>query len=258
MGPKSENENEGPMKIHLKIISLIAILFSTQVSATQSIGFYSKGSIENSENILDKNYNLIKLYIERKKLFTSNDMLALLNEIVSFRETKFPSSELIQVGDLSGQNGGEAKRHTSHQNGLDADIVYFRVNEKAQDQSNPEWAENFIVGKSVSKNFHAQRNYDLLKFIAGHGNVERIFVDPLIKKELCKISKTNGDISSSTGISFLRKIRPASLHQTHFHVRLSCPKGNLKCLKQDPPPAGHGCSESDLMQTDDLKNLPTC
>ena len=50
---------------------------------------------------------------------------------------------------------------------------------------------------------------------------------------------------SATGDrSWLRKIRPWFGHHYHFHVRLKCPKGQIGCLNQAPPPPGDGCVEA--------------
>jgi penicillin-insensitive murein DD-endopeptidase len=62
--------------------------------------------------------------------------------------------------------------------------------------------------------------------------VDRIFVNAAIKKELCQ-SKSSHD--------WLQKIRPWYKHDDHFHVRLKCPTGDRFCEKQEPVPAGDGC-----------------
>ncbi|MEM6944334.1 MAG: penicillin-insensitive murein endopeptidase, partial [Pseudomonadota bacterium] len=36
-------------------------------------------------------------------------------------------------------------------------------------------------------------------------------------------------------------VRPWWGHDSHFHVRLSCPAGALGCTEQAPPPEGDGC-----------------
>ncbi len=222
-------------------LTLICISLSFSATASQAVGFYSKGSIKDSISILDRNINVMKLFESRDKLYSTNEMLELIEGLSKFSSEQFPTAEVIQIGDLSAKKGGNAVRHASHQNGLDADIVYYRVNEEAQDISNPEWAENFIVGAQVSKNFHSQRNYASLKYLVENYDVRRIFVDTAVKKEFCKMAKESGEINDKETIEFLRRLRPAKLHQTHFHVRLGCPEGSVKCKAQAEPPKGTGC-----------------
>ena len=56
----------------------------------------------------------------------------------------------------------------------------------------------------------------LLKAAAQDKEVERVLVNPAIKKALCRDVK--GDRS------WLHKMRPVFGHNYHFHVRIGCPK----------------------------------
>ena len=65
--------------------------------------------------------------------------------------------------------------------------------------------------------------------------MERIFVNAAIKRALCR--------EGGTERAWMAKIRPWWGHNYHFHVRLSCPSGNLQCRGQAPPPPGDGCGK---------------
>ncbi|HEX6442680.1 MAG TPA: penicillin-insensitive murein endopeptidase, partial [Stellaceae bacterium] len=75
----------------------------------------------------------------------------------------------------------------------------------------------------------------LLETAARSPGVARIFVNPAIKKALCR------EASSDRG--WLRLIRPWWGHNYHFHLRLSCPSGQSGCENQEPPPVGDGCDQ---------------
>ena len=75
-------------------------------------------------------------------------------------------------------------------------------------------------------------NEKVLEAAAGMPEVDRIFVNAHIKRELC---------SRPGNRRWLEKIRPWYAHADHFHVRLKCPAGNPRCEKQEPVPAGDGC-----------------
>ena len=64
----------------------------------------------------------------------------------------------------------------------------------------------------------------------------RIFIFPGAKVQMCE--DAGGDRA------WLRKVRPWWGHDTHFHVRLTCPRGAAGCVDQDPPPPGDGCAEA--------------
>lgn len=239
-----------------KKLVLLGLVFNINTFATEAVGFYSNGSLKDGVSIIDRNIDVQKLFISRKKLFATEELLELIDEASLFLKTNFKSAEPLALGDLAAVNGGKAARHASHQNGLDADIVYLKVNEKPQDSNNPEWAENFVTKNGVSKNFHTARNFELLKYLASKDNVERIFVDTLIKKELCMFVNITENAKTLSNLEFLRKLRPANLHQTHFHVRIACPKTDLNCISQAAPPAGSGCSAVDLQIMDELSFNP--
>ncbi len=77
--------------------------------------------------------------------------------------------------------------------------------------------------------------------------VARIFVNPAIKKALCR------EAGSDRG--WLTKVRPIYGHNYHFHIRLECPAGDSACHDQDPPPSGDGCgSELDYWFSDAVLN----
>jgi penicillin-insensitive murein endopeptidase len=80
------------------------------------------------------------------------------------------------------------------------------------------------------------RQVALLKLVAEKPQVERIFVNPAIKKAICRDAR--GDRA------WLSKIRPMYGHNYHFHIRLSCPAGEESCRAQEPPPQGDGCDKS--------------
>jgi penicillin-insensitive murein endopeptidase len=77
---------------------------------------------------------------------------------------------------------------------------------------------------------------EVIKAAAQEREVQRIFVNAAIKKALCR--DTTGDRS------WLNKVRPYYGHDYHFHVRLTCPRGQEACREQDPVPPGDGCDES--------------
>ena len=46
--------------------------------------------------------------------------------------------------------------------------------------------------------------------------VQRVFVNPAIKKAMCRSEK---------GQWWMGKVRPTAQHNYHFHIRLLCPQG---------------------------------
>lgn len=75
---------------------------------------------------------------------------------------------------------------------------------------------------------------DLILISAGFEEVERIFVNAVVKKKLCQ---------KYPEFSQLNKIRPWYFHESHFHVRMKCPADLLSCEKQKPVNMSSGCGK---------------
>ncbi len=73
----------------------------------------------------------------------------------------------------------------------------------------------------------------MIKAAAEDRDVERVLVNPAIKKALCR--------EAGTDRGWLSKVRPVYGHNYHFHVRISCPADSPDCTPQDPPPGVDGC-----------------
>jgi penicillin-insensitive murein endopeptidase len=152
----------------------------------------------------------------------------------------------LYIGDMSQPRGGPmTSGHASHQIGLDADV--WMLPPKRLDLSRKERENISSIAvrsadqRSVTENFTA-RHAALLKAAASDKRVDRVFVAAAVKIEMCKTA-TRADKK------WLQKIRPIAGHDTHFHVRLKCPKGAKLCETQSPTVSelskgGDGCDDT--------------
>jgi penicillin-insensitive murein endopeptidase len=164
----------------------------------------------------------------------------------------------LYIGDISQPRGGPmTSGHASHQIGLDADIWWLapkRLNLSAKEReaisSIPMRSADQL---SVTGNWGPKARA-LLKAAASDPRVDRIFVAAAIKIEICKTARA-GDKK------WLQKLRPVAGHDTHFHVRLKCPKGAKLCDTQTPTVAelsknGNGCDDTLMWWVTDYLNPP--
>ena len=68
--------------------------------------------------------------------------------------------------------------------------------------------------------------------------VSRIFVNPAIKKALCR--------GAGRDRAWLTKVRPWYGHDYHFHVRIVCPADSPACISEPPLVPNDGCGGKDL------------
>jgi penicillin-insensitive murein endopeptidase len=147
------------------------------------------------------------------------------------------------VGDMSLPRGGPMPNgHASHQTGIDVDI-WFNMDAKAV--LPPQDREDVPLPSMLTKNgaeidpahFDA-RQVTLLRLAATNPRVDRIFVNPVIKRALCRGAYASAE---GTDRSWLHRLRPWPGHDDHFHVRLTCPADSPDCVSQAPIPPGDGC-----------------
>lgn len=164
----------------------------------------------------------------------------LVNLLQRLGQTAAASGKRMLVGDLGQPRGGPLMSgHRSHQDGLDVD-VWFLMEDRLLNRAETEQvgAPSMVrAADGVMAEGRWQPEYrDLLKAAAEAPEVERIFVNPIIKRALCR---------SESDTAWLAKVRPWWNHEEHFHARLFCPPEALECEAQKPVPPGDGC-DADL------------
>lgn len=211
-------------------------------AASEPVGYYSNGSIRNAVKLPDAGPGYMKLFLQRDRAWGTQQMIDTLVNSAGAMDKKFPDADRLQVGDVSKREGGQVSDlHNSHQNGLDADVTYYRLNKVEQRPSHTNgFAEDMVVNKRLSKNFDGARNWEFIKRLHESGEVQRIFVDPLIKKELCRQARLKRELVRFDDL--LRSLRPYPNHSDHMHIRLKCPADARDCTSQEDPPPGTGCS----------------
>jgi penicillin-insensitive murein endopeptidase len=145
----------------------------------------------------------------------------------------------LMIGDIGMPRGGPILiGHASHQLGLDVDVLFRLLHGPLSDEEreNPQFHAVMVNQTTIDRSLWGKAQVALLNQFATDPRVERIFVNPAIKRDLCK--SVTGDRA------WLRKIRPWWGHAAHFHVRLTCPPGDRDCLPRESIPEGDGCGSA--------------
>jgi penicillin-insensitive murein DD-endopeptidase len=147
----------------------------------------------------------------------------------------------LLVEDISRARGGPMPGgHVSHQIGLDADVgldMRARPPLSASERGKIELRSLVrLDGRDVDTTVWSPRVTALLRIAVALPSVDRILVNPAIKKQLCQ--EVSGDRT------WLRLIRPWYGHAAHMHIRFRCPPDQTDCVQASPPPPSDGCDET--------------
>jgi penicillin-insensitive murein endopeptidase len=221
------------------------------IDGSNAIGFYAEGALDRPSMLPDDGTSVMKIFRLRRRGYATETMVRELVIASQSVRATFPNGERLQVADIADANGGTLSRHASHQNGLDADVIFYRNNfyEEDPNTSGPGgFPETFVRSGKVTKNFDMVRNWHFLRTLVGRGQVGRIFVDPAIKKAFCDQNMAiDPGLSAAERTEILRRLRPYPNHDDHYHVRLKCPKNHRKCTSQSEPSKGSGCATASAM-----------
>ncbi len=210
-------------------------------TAPTPVGFYAKGCLSGGVAIPTDGPTWQAMRLSRNRRWGTPQLISLVERLSRDAAQKDGWPGLL-LGDFSQPRGGPmSSGHASHQVGLDADIWLTPMPDHTMSDAE---RENLSATSMLKKNafltvddkLWSPARAKLLLRAASYPEVERIFVNPAIKKKLC--DTWTGDRTN------LGKIRPIYGHDYHFHVRIKCPQGASGCKPQASVPAGDGCDKS--------------
>ena len=200
-------------------------------------GDYTKGCVAGAVQLPADGPNWQVMRPSRNRAWGHPVLIGFLQRVASSLPTTAGWPGLL-VGDIGQPRGGPMLTgHASHQVGLDADIWLtpmperrFSTGERDNISATDVVAAN---GRDIDPSVWRPQHRRLLEAFARGPEVERIFVNPAIKRALCR--------EAGADRAWLERIRPWWGHNYHFHIRLACPRGDTECHDQRPVPSGDGC-----------------
>jgi penicillin-insensitive murein endopeptidase len=208
--------------------------------APRIYGFYAKGCLAGAEPLpLDgPHWQVMRPSRDR---YWGHPHLIRFIERFSDRVAQTTNWPGILIGDMSQPRGGPMLTgHASHQIGLDVDVWLRPMPEERLSLESREFMDSLMVvredRRDVDPRLFTADTLRVIKDAASDPEVQRIFVNPAIKRAICR--EADGDRS------WLSKVRPMFGHDYHFHVRLYCPAEESSCRPQVEVGGGDGCDAS--------------
>jgi penicillin-insensitive murein endopeptidase len=234
----------GPAAAETKANRLFGAMEAASAQAPMPIGSYARGCAAGLVELAETGPTWQAMRLSRNRNWGHPVTVQFLQEL-SVAATQVGWAGLY-VGDISQPRGGPmTSGHASHQIGLDADI--WMLPPRRVDLSRAEREEISSIPvrsadqRSVTENW-TPAHHALMRAAALDSRVDRIFVAAAVKIEMCKTATPDDTV-------WLQKIRPVAGHDTHFHVRMKCPRGAALCETQTPTvrelsDGGNGCDDT--------------
>lgn len=218
----------------------------------RAYGSYAKGCFSGGEQLAMDGPTWQVMRPSRNRMWGTPYLVGFVQRLAA-RAPQAGWSGLL-VGDMSQPRGGPMLTgHASHQLGLDVDVWLTPMPGHRMSRTEREETSATNVVREDRTDIDPSRwmpqHTALIRLTAKQPEVARIFVNPAIKKALCR--EAGGDRG------WLSKVRPMYGHNYHYHIRLACPAGQDSCGDQSPPPPGDGCgAELDHWFSDAVMNPP--
>ncbi|TNM66515.1 penicillin-insensitive murein endopeptidase [Aliirhizobium smilacinae] len=207
------------------------------------LGFYAKGCMSGAVALPTDGPTWQAMRLSRNRRWGNPAMIDLLEQF-SRDAARLGWGSGILVGDISQPRGGPMiNGHASHQIGLDADVWFTPKPVQAMTvQQREDMPFTSMLDKSKFLTVDSRKwtgtHARLVMQAASYPQVQRVFVNPAIKKKLCQT--WTGDRS------LLGKVRPVYGHDEHFHIRMNCPPGAAGCERQAATPVTDDCDSKAL------------
>ncbi|ALG68320.1 penicillin-insensitive murein endopeptidase [Beggiatoa leptomitoformis] len=210
-------------------------LWADNTAPTQIYGTHAAGCIKNARILPPEGEGYQAIRLSRQRNYAHPSLIYFIQTLG--KQMARQQNSTLFIGDIGQEGGGAMSGHGSHQIGLDVDILFLQpanshlLSVAEREKINPISMLTNNQTEIDTKRWRPVHD-SMLQLAAENSPVERIFVNPVIKKYLC---------TQYPQAAWQAKIRPWWGHDGHFHVRLRCPSDSPHCVMATPLPANNGC-----------------
>lgn len=208
-----------------------------------SIGYYPRGCLSGGVEFPVSGSTWQVMRLSRNRNWGHPNLIHFLEKFAPLA-AKATGWNGILVGDLAQPRGGPSPSdHASHQTGLDVDIWFMPMPDRVLTKEERDTIQAISLvsddWKHLNTSTWTPQHVEFIKTAAQQPEVQRVLVNAVIKKELCRVEANKPH-------AWLAKVRPWYKHHDHIHVRLKCPGDSPNCKAQSPVAGDDGCSSKEL------------
>jgi penicillin-insensitive murein DD-endopeptidase len=208
-----------------------------------SIGTFTSGLLRHGAKLQEKGegYVVQPLWAARNSSYGTDELVAAIQHVARRVRREYPGA-MLQVGDLSVKGGGTSVLHRSHENGRDADLIYYAVDEKGRPappaESMPRYGMDLharppgpqehgvVFGPFSPRSFDVARNWALVRALLEEPRIEvqYLFINENLKQVLLDWARAHGEDPAllDRADALLHQPGDSLPHDDHLHVRIFC------------------------------------
>lgn len=212
--------------------------------SSASVGTFTRGALRRGAHLHEKGegYVVPSLWAVRDTRWGTDELVSALEHAASRVAREYPGS-LLGIGDLSQKGGGDSILHKSHENGRDADLIFYAVDEKgkpvAPADSMPRYPYNdlrartplppehgVVYGPFSNRFFDVPRNWALVRALLTEPRIEiqYLFIHEKLKEKLLAWAESQNEDPAilERADALLHQPGDSMPHDDHLHVRIFC------------------------------------
>ncbi len=209
-----------------------------------SVGTFTGGYLRHGTRLPEKGegYLVPNLWRTRGASYGTDELVRAIQRAAKRVATEYPGGTL-GVADLSRLGGGDSELHRSHENGRDADLIYYAVDEDGRPvlpvDSMPRYGGPFLVaapprpqlhgvqfGPFSPRRFDVRRNWALVRALLTDPEIEvqYLFVNRQLKEKLIAHAVAMGESPEllDRAVEVMRQPGDSLPHDDHLHLRIYC------------------------------------
>jgi penicillin-insensitive murein endopeptidase len=208
-----------------------------------SVGTFTHGLLRHGARLplRGEGYLISPLWAARNSNFATDEFVVAIENVAKRVHREYPGS-LLQIGDLSTKGGGDSVLHRSHENGRDADLIYYAVDERGKPappaESMPRYGSDLrarppgpqehgvVFGPFTPRTFDVARNWALVRALLEEPRIEvqYLFINERLKEKLMEYALAHGEDPAlvDRADALLHQPGDSLPHDDHLHVRIFC------------------------------------
>jgi penicillin-insensitive murein endopeptidase len=221
-----------------------------------SVGAFNHGVLRRGRALPVEGEGFVvpNLWRARDARYGTDEVVLAIERAARRVRREYPGGTL-GVGDLSPKGGGDSKLHRSHENGRDADLIWYAVDEKAQPvlpvDSMPRYGadlqarpplptEGVVYGPFSPRRFDVKRNWALVRALLEDPRMEvqYLFCHEQLRQRMLAFARSIGEEPDllDRAEALLHQPGDSLPHDDHLHLRAFCARDDRALGCQDRGP----------------------